>query len=101
MNVRILRPLRIRQILETFPKGLEKTYERLLNRIETDEQPEIALALKWLTLAQRPLYIEEVIEGSFLDLQKQPAVQRNPRLSASNLTSCLTGLISIVPPLSI
>ncbi|KAH9216165.1 hypothetical protein DL95DRAFT_387922, partial [Leptodontidium sp. 2 PMI_412] len=97
---RVLRPSEIDKILNKLPKGLEETYDRLLQRVEDDDVPEIALALKWLSLAKRPLYIEEVIEASILDVDKTTILDADRRMSTAQLLSCLTGLVTVEPPLA-
>jgi hypothetical protein len=97
---RVLRPSQIDEILSSLPKGLEETYDRLLERVDPDDVPEVGLALKWLSLAKRPLYIEEVIEASILDVDNAVILDSDRRMTAAQLLSCLTGLVTIEPPLS-
>ena len=53
----------IRRALKKLPRGLEKTYERMLRRIEdADESDEAVLILSWLACAKRPLSLAEVAE---------------------------------------
>jgi hypothetical protein len=97
---RVLRPSQIDEILSSLPKGLEETYDRLLERVDPVDVPEVGLALKWLSLAKRPLYLEEVIEASILDVDKAAILDSDRRMTAAQLLSCLTGLVTIEPPLS-
>ena len=96
---RVLRPMQIEEILSSLPEGLEKTYDKLLQRIGQDDVPEMALALKWLSLAKRPLYVEEVIEASILNVEKAVPLDPDRRLTAAQLWSCLTGLVTVEPEL--
>ena len=97
---RVLRPFEIEGILQTLPKGLEETYDRLLLRVDHSVHREIPVALKWLALASRPLYIEEVIEASILDPRSAVSFNAERRMSATQLLSSLTGLVTVEPPLT-
>jgi len=96
----VLRKIQIEEILQSLPRDLKQTYDRLLQRVEESDAPEIALALKWLSLAKRPLYIEEVIEASILDSNNDTTLNTERRLNAMQLLSCLTGLVTLEPELS-
>lgn len=66
--------------LETLPKGLEETYDRLLSRIESEEGSRLIFKMmKWMLFARRPLKLEELreaiafdIDDTFLDPTKFP-----------------------------
>jgi hypothetical protein len=97
---RVLRPREIEEILHSLPKDLKSTYDRLLERVDESDAPEVAVALKWLCLAQRPLFIEEVIEASILNSEVSIALDTERGLTAQQILSCLTGLVTLEPPLA-
>ena len=98
---RILRPNQIEEILHSLPKDLTESYDRLLERVDEAVSEEVAVALEWLSLSRRPLFIEEVIEGAMVDPYKRPSYSSERQLSATELLSCLTGLVTIEPQLPI
>ncbi|EZF35677.1 hypothetical protein H101_00809 [Trichophyton interdigitale H6] len=53
--------------LESLPKTLDGTYERILQSIPTNYQDYARRALWWLVEARRPLSAEEVAEAAILD----------------------------------
>ncbi|EEQ35613.1 hypothetical protein McanMca71_002980 [Microsporum canis] len=53
--------------LETLPKTLDGTYERILQSIPTNYQDYARRALWWLVEARRPLSVGEVAEAAVLD----------------------------------
>jgi hypothetical protein len=53
--LRVLRPSQIDCILDSLPKGLEYTYDRLLQQVDPSDIPEACLAWKWLSLAKKTL----------------------------------------------
>ncbi|KAM3064731.1 hypothetical protein ACMFMF_011776 [Clarireedia jacksonii] len=96
---RVLRSREIEEILHSLPKDLKSTYDRLLQRVDESDAPEVAVALKWLSLAQRLLFIEEVIEASILNSERNIVLNTERRLTAQQILSCLTGLVTLEPPL--
>lgn len=59
----------VSKALAKLPKGLEQTYERMLQRIEdNDEADEAITILKWLFCARRPLNLKQVTELAAFDV---------------------------------
>lgn len=52
----------IRKALQDLPIGLDATYDRILQSIDSDFQPQVLGSLKWLAFSRRPLDIEELSE---------------------------------------
>lgn len=50
----------IKEALDSFPPGLGAIYNRILLRTETRRQPVISQILRWVTLAVRPLKLQEL-----------------------------------------
>jgi hypothetical protein len=94
---RVLRPTEIDEILHSLPKDLTESYDRLLSRVDESVSQEVAVALEWLSLSKRPLLIEEVLEGVIVNPDTSPIYKPDRLLNATDLLSCLTGLITIEP----
>ncbi|KAF8133986.1 ankyrin repeat-containing domain protein [Boletus edulis] len=64
-------PKHVRIALETLPKGLDETYERILLAIDAETLAgELAQrALTWLVAALRPLRLSEIMEALSINLQ--------------------------------
>ncbi|KAF8256946.1 hypothetical protein EI94DRAFT_1836280 [Lactarius quietus] len=60
-------PTNLRQILEELPKSLDDTYKRILNEINNANQEHAYRLLQCLTVASRPLRIEELAEVLAVD----------------------------------
>ncbi|KAI1069427.1 hypothetical protein LB507_008615 [Fusarium sp. FIESC RH6] len=52
--------LQIRDTVESFPKGLNATFARMLCRIEPEYRQASASILKWVAFAERPLNLNEL-----------------------------------------
>jgi hypothetical protein len=94
---RVLRPTEIDEILHSLPKDLTESYDRLLSRVDESVSQEVAVALEWLSLSKRPLFIEEILEGVIVNPDTTPIYNPDRLLNATDLLSCLTGLITIEP----
>jgi hypothetical protein len=66
----------VRKVLENLPKGVDETYDEVMERIERQNEADRALAkrvLSWVTHACRPLNVDElqhalaVVDGAILD----------------------------------
>ena len=54
----------IRQVLKTLPRGLNKTYARILSKITNQHQPDEAVKVfKWLSASKHPLTLSEIHEA--------------------------------------
>jgi hypothetical protein len=70
---RCLNPPSLRKALDSLPKTLDETYERILCNIDEEEYGEYALKiLQWLACSERPLQLEEVAELVTIDIKKSP-----------------------------
>ena len=61
----------VRNALDSLPKGLDETYERILVAIDTETLAgQLARrALVWLVAALRPMRLSEIMEGLSINLQ--------------------------------
>ena len=60
-------PQNVRGVLEDLPKSLDETYERILKEIGMVNPHQAYLLLQCLTVATRPLFVEELAEVLALD----------------------------------
>jgi hypothetical protein len=61
----------VKEALRQLPKGLEATYDRILNNIPEDERQVAHCVLQLLTVSYRPLTIGEIAEAIVVDCKKQ------------------------------
>ncbi|KAL0633008.1 hypothetical protein Q9L58_008114 [Maublancomyces gigas] len=58
----------IREVLRSLPKGLTETYTRILERVSKSRKPDVAKRVfHWLTVARRPLLLDELAESTALE----------------------------------
>ena len=60
-------PTNVRQVLEELPKSLDETYERILKEINNGNREHSYRLLQCLTVAARPLRVEELAEMLAID----------------------------------
>jgi hypothetical protein len=70
----------LRGELQTLPKTLEETYERVLLRIEERHRHSAFKVLQWLAFAARPITIKEAAELLAVDLRREPCYNPNLKL---------------------
>ena len=97
-----LRPLRgaakIRKALHDLPKGLDATYNRMLQRINREDQKHVARVLEWLSFSLRPLLLEEIAEIFTLDIEADEPFDADNRLvTPVAVLDFLDGLVTKVP----
>ncbi|KAI0451705.1 ankyrin repeat-containing domain protein [Xylaria acuta] len=71
---------RIRNALQQLPIGLDATYARLLQSIDTNFQTQVASLLKWLAFSNQPLNVEQLAEIFILDTNRVVAFDEAERL---------------------
>lgn len=71
--------------LETLPNGLPGIYRQILLRIEQRQQKTCALILLWVTLAIRPLTVDELAD---VIISPTPRILNRRQVMADNLTLC-------------
>jgi hypothetical protein len=75
-------------LLSTLPKDLDETYEKIFRNIQQSLAQKALLALKWITLARRPLFIEELSEACVLEASSIPTLEpETTRLKATTSSS--------------
>ena len=71
-------PRSIRQTLQSLPKTLDQTYERIILGIEEEYKKQAIIALRWLVFARRPLKLIELAEAVAVDSMKADCHVFNP-----------------------
>jgi ankyrin repeat domain-containing protein 50 len=98
-TLRDLRTLsEIRDALADLPKGLDATYDRMLQGIHPSHQKRVASTLKWLAFSFRPLNLNEVAEAFVLDHERPVPIDESEKLfEPEDVLKYLQGLIITVP----
>ncbi|KAH7069938.1 hypothetical protein BKA63DRAFT_569533 [Paraphoma chrysanthemicola] len=71
----------LRKSLATLPRTLDQTYERILNAISEEDCAYAIRILQWLTFSARPLAVEELAEVVAIDVEREPAFDRDEVLA--------------------
>ncbi|KAK4143731.1 ankyrin repeat-containing domain protein [Dichotomopilus funicola] len=71
---------RLDALLNSLPRNLDKTYERMLANIEEESAEEAKRILTLLCTAKRPLAVEELIDGIAVELGDNPRFNEDSRL---------------------
>jgi hypothetical protein len=86
-------------ILKKLPEELAACYNRILEKIPLNP-PELRssffTALKWIALAQRPLYVEEVAEACMINASRN-SVDTDRSIKSQDIVETLSGLIKLKP----
>jgi len=95
-------PAKIRGELRDLPRGLDATYNRMLDRVDPEYEKQVASVLKWLAFSVRPLQLEELAEAFIMDLDTERPItfDESERLfTAEDVLTYLPGLVVKVPVL--
>lgn len=98
-KTRVLAPRSIDKVLKNLPQDLDTTYTRLLSSIDEEYDEEVRNALQWLTLAFRPLYVEELIDACVVHADRP--FQEGHRLRSLDLLELLSHLVSVEPAIDL
>lgn len=85
----------IRQVLQGFPSGLEKTYEHILTSIPEEDRDLALRVFKWLVCSIRPMTIEEVAEGVSIELGDTTLDLGNTLNDPEDILDVCGGLVSL------
>ncbi|KAF4852504.1 Ankyrin repeat and KH domain-containing protein 1 [Colletotrichum siamense] len=89
-------PHNLSKLLESLPKTLDETYERMLLGIPEHAQECSQRILTALCCAKRPLTVPEVIECAAIELDPEPALNPDRRLeNAKAIEEACPGLVEI------
>jgi ankyrin repeat protein len=67
----------LRKSLSTLPPTLDQTYDRILSTISKEDAEYAKRILQWLTFSARPLFVKEVAEVLAIDVERDPAFDRD------------------------
>jgi ankyrin repeat protein len=86
----------LRKTLQSLPSTLDETYARILRNIDESWSQYVAQILQWLVFSATPLRLTEVAELVAIDIEEDPPLDPNRRLSEPKdiLTMC-SSLISM------
>ena len=84
----------MKQTLNTLPRTLDETYDRMLLNIDRTYHKEALSALMWLLFSERPLSLSELAEAMVINDSAEPAFNPSDRLFSPE--SALTILSSLV-----
>ncbi|KAM3414332.1 hypothetical protein BST61_g10979 [Cercospora zeina] len=87
------KPSSITQALSALPATLDATYERILTAIEENVHGDALALLRWITYAQKPLTLEELVETTIIDLDQEASVAIDDRGGLGDVLEILSGLI--------
>ena len=84
----------LEQCLQSLPRSLDETYERMLLSIDEESQEEARRLLMLLCFSLRPLKVSEVLHGIAVDLGEQACLDRDRLLEGvDDLREICPGLI--------
>ena len=91
-----LKPSAVRQTLQSLPKTLDETYDRILLNIKEENYHEALSALTWLLFSNEPLQIEEIAEAMVIDVSADPPFDPHERLfNPESVLTLLSSLVSV------
>lgn len=97
-STRVITQDSINRLLGGLPDSLTETYRRILESIPSEHAATALLALKWIILAKRSLFIEEVVEAcAFRPASSLQMESDTTRLRAYNIFELLQDLVVIEP----
>lgn len=99
--LRLKRPRSIKQALITLPKGLDEIYERILAKIPPGNIQEALNALRWISFAIRPLFVEEIIEACAVHPESDPEFDATERYTPSDIFDVAPRLLTVDLPIAI
>jgi ankyrin repeat protein len=67
----------LRKSLSTLPPTLDQTYDQILSSISKEDSEYARRILQWLTFSARPLFVKEVAEALAIDVERDPAFDRD------------------------
>jgi hypothetical protein len=67
----------LHKALKALPTTLDETYERILCTISDEDSESTIRILQWLVFSSRPLSVEELAEVVAIDVEREPAFDRD------------------------
>ena len=100
LNARLLLRPDVFEILRSLPKDLNETYDKILGEISASHHGFASTALRWLTLARDPLFIEELIDACSISMADECRPSQERRLRPLDVLRLLPNLITVEPPIA-
>lgn len=89
--------LAVSRCLNSLPRDLEGTYERILNSIEKDYVDDVRRILTLLCFSSRPLTVDELLHAHAVDLAEPAHLEFGRMLDLDGLEDICLGLIEVRP----
>ncbi|KAK6400537.1 hypothetical protein LTR81_024200 [Elasticomyces elasticus] len=96
-KLRSTKPKYITAALQSLPRTLDATYERMLTGVGEVYRKEALVLLRWLSYAQSPLSLRELAEGAIID-PEDDVVDVDNRGDAEGPLDILSGLVVLENP---
>lgn len=82
----------LRRTLNTLPKTLDDTYERILSKIDEEYEEDALKIFQWLCFSARPMRLDEMVEVLAIESTSDPCFRPEQRLADPRdiLTICST-----------
>jgi ankyrin repeat protein len=81
--------------LESLPKTLDETYERILLRISEQNRPKACVILRWLTFSIRPMQLQEIAEATAVEPEYRRLDPDNRLFDSYDILTICSSLISL------
>ncbi|KAL5090457.1 hypothetical protein Trisim1_004354 [Trichoderma cf. simile WF8] len=89
----------IRKALQDLPAGLDATYDRILQNIDTRFQNQVINTLKWLAFSKTTLTIEQISDIFIIHPDNDVVFDETERLfSSTDILKYFSGLVIHLPP---
>jgi hypothetical protein len=98
-RLRLVSPRAILNALRSLPSDLDEAYERILINIPKVNCEDALSALRWISFATRPLFIEELVEVCAIHFDTDPEFDPTERHKPVDILDLLRGLVVIDPDL--
>ncbi|KAK2764811.1 hypothetical protein CKAH01_15750 [Colletotrichum kahawae] len=90
-------PVSLRQTLQSLPRTLDETYERVLNRIPPEFEQNAIRILQFLAFSERPLRIEEAVDVIAVVIGNKPRFDAKNRMpQAEEISIYCSSLVAVV-----
>jgi hypothetical protein len=91
----------IEAVMDRLPADLIESYARILSQVDDCLVYQASMALKWLVLSARPLFVEELVEACAIHPERIPVLdEERYRLKPHNIVEMLVDIITIEPSIS-
>lgn len=86
----------VRNTLDSLPKTLDETYERIFTSIPDEHRPKAISALMWIAYSRRPLTLKEIAEAAVLNAEEIPRQDLEDQIAEQSwILEVLPGIITL------